>query len=158
MIVLQYVTFFGRCLCLNTFSVPAVQGIEDNYSGLNAISGPRFMVQFENDTISLEISEDGICLENGWTITPLIPPVVSLCCQHYCVCGLTLTLLHYSNQIDKEQVHRFKPQQEVPYCRLQVKLEKDNKLVDLKRKVKLRGAKSPRDFFFITCPPEGKLQ
>ena len=47
---------------------------------------------------------------------------------------------------DKEQVHRFKPQQEVPYCRLQVKLEKDNKLVDLKHKVKLQGAKSPVTF------------
>ena len=55
---------------------PTVQAIEDNYSRLNAIFGPRFMVQFENDTISLEISE---VLKNGWTITPLIPPVVSLC-------------------------------------------------------------------------------
>ena len=134
--------------------VPAIQAIEDNYSKLDAISGPRFMVQFENDSISLEISEDGIC---GWTITPLIPPVVSLCCQHYYVCGLTLKLLHYSNQIDKQQVHRFKPQQEVPYCRLQVKLDKDKKPTDLKHKVKLQGAKSPRDFFTITCPPEGKL-
>ena len=134
--------------------VPAIQAIEDNYSKLDAISGPRFMVQFENDSISLEISEDGIC---GWTITPLIPPVVSLCCQHYYVCGLTLKLLHYSNQIDKQQVYRFKPQQEVPYCRLQVKLDKDKKPTDLKHKVKLQGAKSPRDFFTITCPPEGKL-
>ena len=132
--------------------VPTAQAIEDNYSRLNAIFGPRFMVQFENDTISLEISE---VLENGWTITPLIPPVVSLCCQHYCVCGLTLNLLHYSNQIDKQQVRRFKPGQEVPYCRLQVKLDKEKKPVDLKYKVQLHGAKSPRDFFNLTCPPEG---
>ena len=38
------------------------------------------MVQFENETISLENLEDDICLENGWTITPLVPPVVSLHC------------------------------------------------------------------------------
>ena len=83
---------FWQMLVLECFSAPALQAIEDNYSRLNAISGPRFMVQFENDTISLVISEDGICLENGWTITPLIPPVVSLCCQLYCVCGLTLNI------------------------------------------------------------------
>ena len=64
-----------KCLCL---SITAVQGIEDNYSWLDAIYGPRFMVQFENDTISLAIPEDGVRLENGWTITPLVPPVVSL--------------------------------------------------------------------------------
>ena len=65
--------------CASMFlSITAVQGIEDNYSGLDAIYGPRFMVQFENDTISLVIPEDGVRLENGWTITPLVPPVVSL--------------------------------------------------------------------------------
>ena len=36
------------------------------------------MVQFENDSISLAIPKDGVCLENGWTIKPLTPPVVSL--------------------------------------------------------------------------------
>ena len=65
--------------CASVFlSLPTVQAIEDNYSGLNAIFGPHFLVQFENDTISLAIPEDGVHLENGWTITPLVPPVVSL--------------------------------------------------------------------------------
>ena len=45
---------------------------------MNAISGPDFEVQFENEMISLEIPEDGICLKNGWAIRPLVPPVVSL--------------------------------------------------------------------------------
>ena len=75
--------------------------------------------------------------------------------QLYCVCDLTWKLLLYSNQIDKQQVRRFKPGQEVPYCSLEVKLDKDKKPIDLKHKVKLQGAKSPRDFFIITCPPEG---
>ena len=149
--------YTNACAHAWTFlSVPVVQAIEDNYSRLDAIAGPCFMVQFENDSISLEIPEDGVCLENGWTITPLIPPVVSLCCQHYYVCGLTLKLLHYSNRIDKQQVHRFKPRQKFPYCQLEVKSDKGKKSVDLKHKVKLQGAKSQRDFFTITCPPEGK--
>ena len=56
----------------------ALQAIQHQYSKLAAISGPDFMVQFENDIISLVIPEDGVCLENGWTIKPLVPPVVSL--------------------------------------------------------------------------------
>ena len=75
--------------------------------------------------------------------------------QLYCVCDLTLKLLHYSNQIDKQQVRRFKPGQEVMYCQLEVKLDNDKKSIHLKHKVKLQGAKSPRDFFIVTCPPEG---
>ena len=59
-------------------------------------------------------------------------------------------------QIDKQQVDGFKSSQEAPYCRLQVKLDKDKKAVELEHKVKLQGAKHPRNFFTITCPPEGK--
>ena len=65
-------------------------------------------------------------------------------------------LLHYSNQIQKQQADEFQPGQRVPYCRLQVELNKDRKPVELKHKVKLLGTKSPRDFFTITCSPEGK--
>lgn len=42
-----------------------------------AIPGPGFEVQFESDTIRLAIPEDGVSLQNGWEIIPLIPPVVS---------------------------------------------------------------------------------
>ena len=61
----------------------SLQAIQDKYSRLHAISGPGFKVQFENSTISLVIPEDGITLKNGWTITPLVPPVVSLHCCYY---------------------------------------------------------------------------
>ena len=83
--IVDSITWLVQCVtshantCASMFlSFTAVQAIEDNYSGLNAIFGPRFLVQFENDTISLAIPEDGVHLENGWTITPLVPPVVSL--------------------------------------------------------------------------------
>ena len=75
--LVQCVTSECKYMCM-FLSITALQAIEDNYSGLNAIFGPRFLVQFENDTISLAIPEDGVHLENGWTITPLVPPVVSL--------------------------------------------------------------------------------
>ena len=65
-------------------------------------------------------------------------------------------MTHCSYQIDRQQVDAFKSWQKVPYCRLQVKLDKDREPVELEHKVKLRGATSPFDFFTITCPPEGK--
>ena len=55
-----------------------LQVIQDRYSSLNAIPGPDFEVCFKDDTISLAVPEDGICLPNGWIIIPLVPPVVSL--------------------------------------------------------------------------------
>ena len=63
-------------------------------------------------------------------------------------------------QITKEQVDTFKPGQQgqqekrVPYCRLQVKLKAKN-FIELVHDVELKGAKSPFDFFAITCPPKG---
>ena len=52
------------------------QVIHERYSNLDTISGPDFEVQFEGDTICLEIPRDGLQL-NGWEIRPLVPPVVS---------------------------------------------------------------------------------
>ena len=54
----------------------AMQGV---YSSLDVVSGPDLEVEFEVDEISLSIPEDGVCLQNGWTIKPLVPPVVSFC-------------------------------------------------------------------------------
>ena len=64
-------------------------------------------------------------------------------------------------QITKKQVDTFKPGQQgqqenrVPYCRLQMKLKAKN-FIELVHNVELKGAKSPFDFFTITCPPKGK--
>lgn len=52
-----------------------LQAIRDKYSCAKA--GPGFEVQFEDDSIRLEIPDDGVSLQNGWEIKPLIPPVVS---------------------------------------------------------------------------------
>ena len=41
---------------------------------MDAISAPGFKVHFVSDTISLKIPEFDVCLQNGWTITPLNTP------------------------------------------------------------------------------------
>ena len=50
-----------------------------------AVLGPKQLVEFESDSISLDISMTGISVK-GWTITPLVRPVVSsvntLCIHH----------------------------------------------------------------------------
>ena len=53
------------------------QVIQNRYSRLDTISGTDFEVQFEEDTICLEIPRRGLYL-NGWEIRPLGPLVVSL--------------------------------------------------------------------------------
>ena len=45
---------------------------------MGATPGAGFEVQFEDEAISLEIPEEGVCLPNGWAITPLESPIVSL--------------------------------------------------------------------------------
>ena len=55
-----------------------LQVIQEKYSSLAATSGAGFEVQFEDETISLAIPEDGVCLPNGWAIKPLVSPTVSL--------------------------------------------------------------------------------
>ena len=60
---------------LSFSSVREKVGITEAYrEWMHAISAPGFKVQFVNDTISLKIPEVDVCLQNGWTITPLNTP------------------------------------------------------------------------------------
>lgn len=52
-----------------------LRAIQDKY--FCAKAGPGFEVQFEDDIIRLEIPDDGVSLQNGWEIKPLIAFVVS---------------------------------------------------------------------------------
>ena len=60
------------------------QAIRTHYSGLDAERGPHLKVGFEGDRISLELP--GSDLPNGWTVTPLVQPVVRLC--HFGACEI----------------------------------------------------------------------
>ena len=131
-----------------------LQAIEDKYSSLGATHGPGFEVQFEGDTIRLAIDDDGVCLHNGWKITPLMAPVVSLK-----IMIMISDIVHsfvYSKQIGKQQVDGFQLWKEAPYCRLEVTFDKYRKPVELKYKVNLLGVKGLHNFFTITCIAEGK--
>ena len=51
------------------------------YEEKGAILGLQQPVEFESDTISLDIPLEGIAIK-GWEITPLMRPVVSSCVHH----------------------------------------------------------------------------
>ena len=51
--------------------------------------GPDQEVMFEEEQITLDIPEEGIVLESGWTITPHTYPGVSSCCTNMTKCVLT---------------------------------------------------------------------
>ena len=150
-IVKQYWQFTSRFTLTSIW----LQAIEGKYSSLGATHGPGFEVQFEGDTIRLEIDEDGVCLQNGWEILPLIAPVVSLKIM-IMVGDVVHRFLVFKKQIEKQQVDGFQPWKKVPYCRLKVTFDKDRKPVELKHKVKLLGVKGSHNFFTITCVAEGK--
>ena len=58
-----------------------MQVVKEEYKDGKAVLGLRQLVEFESDTISLDIPMEGIT-DKGWKITPLIRPVVSSCGHH----------------------------------------------------------------------------
>ena len=53
-----------------------MQVVSREYDNKGAVLGLHQLVDFESDLITLDIPMEGIST-NGWTITPLIRPVVS---------------------------------------------------------------------------------
>lgn len=53
-----------------------IQVVKEEYENSRALLGFRQVVEFESDAVSLNIPMEGITV-GGWTITPLIRPVVS---------------------------------------------------------------------------------
>lgn len=45
---------------------------------MSAIEGPNQEVEFEADTITLDVPKEGITTEEGWKIKPLAHPMVKL--------------------------------------------------------------------------------
>ena len=52
--------------------------MKERYNSI-AIAGPDLVVEFESHEIELDIPREGITLDEGWKITPLIAPVVRTC-------------------------------------------------------------------------------
>ena len=55
--------------------------VQREYERKRAVLGLHQLVDFESDTITLDIPKEGIVLK-GWEITPLISLVVSFCEHH----------------------------------------------------------------------------
>ena len=53
-----------------------LQIVQQQYTARGATSGPHLPVEFESDSISLEVPSEEVMLENGWKIFPLFHPVV----------------------------------------------------------------------------------
>ena len=53
------------------------QAVKEEYlQEKRASAGSDLLVDFESEQIALDIPEKGLTLDEGWIITPLIPPVV----------------------------------------------------------------------------------
>lgn len=55
-----------------------LQAVERVYAGHASDDRLSLAVEFQDDRITLTVPDDGEVLENGWEITPLTPPTVSL--------------------------------------------------------------------------------
>ena len=55
-----------------------LQAVERVFAGHASDDHLSMAVEFQEDTITLEVPVDGEDLKNGWEITPLTPPAVSL--------------------------------------------------------------------------------
>ena len=62
---------------LNKFHT-TLQAIDAKYTEVAARLGPDQEVIFEEEKITLDIPEEGIVLDSGWSITPHTHPGVSL--------------------------------------------------------------------------------
>ena len=52
--------------------------MKEYYEENKAVAGPDLPVEFESNEIKLSIPMEGVSLEGGWKIKPLIPPVVRI--------------------------------------------------------------------------------
>ena len=55
-----------------------LQAVKKEYAGHASDGHLSLAVEFREDAITLMVPVDGEVLENGWEITPLTPPTVSL--------------------------------------------------------------------------------
>jgi len=134
-----------------------LQAIRDKYTTDAAILGQDSQVIFKEKEVTLDVPKDGANLENGWKITPLNAPVVSL---YY---ATTYSRLLPSTcsfrcfiQIEKEQVDYFKPGTRVPCCSLFVNWTVlEQQPVQLIHTIDLNGAKEPHNWIKLLPPLQG---
>ena len=76
--VLQYIVqtvekyYMGRGAWCCMYST--LQALREYYSEEGAETGPCLEVAFDKDEVALEVEEDGVTLDNGWSLVPLVLP------------------------------------------------------------------------------------
>ena len=126
----------------------------------DAINKLGFEVTFGEKEVILDVPEEGVVLENGWKITPMFAPVVSLYATMYNSIGFDFKLRSFQCflQIKKKQVDSFEPGIQVPCCQLNVEWTKPlEQPAKLTHKIYLKGAKKPHNWFLLDnkAPPQG---
>ena len=80
MVVLSFMYWlYHVCFIVYFIAFYLLQAIDAKYTEVAAGVGPDQEVMFEEEQITLDIPEEGLVLESGWTITPHTYPGVSLC-------------------------------------------------------------------------------
>ncbi|XP_064401971.1 uncharacterized protein LOC135347820 isoform X4 [Halichondria panicea] len=110
--------------------------VSEKYSSKRAVLGVNHFVEFEEDSLTLDIPKAGAKVKGGWKITPMFHPTVI-----------------------KKHVDQFKPGQRIPYCHLNAEMTNKRKKSTPKlfHQVKLVGAKVPYNFITINLDPQRTL-
>ncbi|XP_064402405.1 uncharacterized protein LOC135348156 [Halichondria panicea] len=110
--------------------------VSEEYSSKRAILGVNHFVEFEEDSLTLDIPMTGAEVSGGWRITPMFHPTVI-----------------------KKHVDQFKPGQRIPYCHLNAEMTNKRKksAPKLFLQVKLVGAKDPYNIITINLDPQRTL-
>ena len=57
------------------YNMLCIQTVEEHYMVRGAETGPCLEVAFDSDEVALEVEEDGVTLDNGWSLVPLVLPI-----------------------------------------------------------------------------------
>ena len=139
---------------IHSMTIPCIhiyQVVKEEYDREKAVRGLYQAVDFESETITLDIPKEGIAI-NGWEITPLRNPVVSSC-RHHIPSAWSLWL---QPQVTKKQVDNFRGGKLTPCCQIKAEVScRRKKIPQLKHRVSINGTKTPNDFFTIDLPVQG---
>ena len=56
------------------YNMLCIQTVEEHYMVRGAETRPCLEVAFDSDEVALEVEEDGVTLDNGWSLVPLVLP------------------------------------------------------------------------------------
>ena len=133
------------------------QEVKRFYSEEGAETGPYLEVDFEEE-VSLDIPEDGVILESGWSVLPLTYParVRDLHFIHkYSLSTFPFSLMcSFPLQLLCESVDSYKSGRTIPSCQIELDwVKKDKPLEKLDYKLYLVGVNQPRSYLRIIRNP-----